>query len=152
MSIRSQTFVLTLVSALATGHPAAEVYRWVDESGVTVYSQRPPPTGDAVRVEKDHAPHARDAQATRERVKAQAEKSFDDQEMRKEAERDESERAQESRRRAENCAAARENLAMFQNLGRRRVRTADGRVLRLTEDQVETQIRKAQAQIEEFCD
>lgn len=41
------TRIIALLALLAAAGAQAEVYKWVDEDGVTHYSQQPPPGGDA---------------------------------------------------------------------------------------------------------
>ena len=38
-----RTYILFLISALAAAPAAAQMYRWVDEHGVTSYGTKPPP-------------------------------------------------------------------------------------------------------------
>jgi hypothetical protein len=130
------------------------MYRWVGENGVTVYSQTPPPSGNAVQIKKQPSPSADDASAARDRTKKRREQAFDEGEARQEAEAAQAQqvkKAEDDGRRAANCEAAQANLEKIQNLGRRRVRTPDGTVLRLSEEQVRTQIEKARMQIEDYC-
>jgi hypothetical protein len=140
-----------LITACACVSTPAAMYRWVDENGVTVYSQTPPPSGDAVKLRKRPPPPARDVEAARQRTEQQREGVFDQTEAEKQAATEQAMREDEAHQREKNCAAARDNLETYQNLGPRRIRTADGRYLRLSEDEVRMEIDKAQAQIEEFC-
>lgn len=61
--------LLLAVFLLAATGPAAaaEVYRWVDDEGVTHYSATPPPDRDADRVEASNPP-ADDPEARREAI------------------------------------------------------------------------------------
>jgi phage protein D len=130
------------------------MYRWVDENGVTVYSQTPPPAADAVKLKATPPPRAEDAEAARKRLEQQRERVFDEGEARKEAKAEQEKRAKEAQTRhtiAANCEAAKKNLETLQNLGNRMVHTPDGRYLRLSEDEVRTQIEKARRQVKEFC-
>lgn len=136
----------------ATVSPA--MYRWVDENGVTVYSQTPPPSGNAVTITKQPPFSADDSTATPERIKKRREQALDEGEARKEAEAAQAQKvkkAENDGRRAANCEAARANLEKLRTLGRRRVRTPDGKVLRLSGEQVRTRIEKARIQIEDYC-
>lgn len=127
------------------------MYRWVDENGVTVYSQTPPPSGDAVKLKKQHAPSTEAANAARERLRKQREQAFDADQARKEAEAEQAKQAADDAQRAKNCSGARANLEMFRNLGRRMIRTPDGKIQRLSEEEVKMQIDKARGQIEAHC-
>ena len=128
------------------------MYRWVDENGVTVYSQTPPPSGDVVRLKKQPAPSTDATEAARERHQRQRERVFDELEGRKDAEAEKSQQVAEAQYRKTNCAAARKNLEAFKNLGPRMIQTPDGKFLRLSEDEVEAQIAKAQDQVKTYCE
>lgn len=143
------TFMLACV---CSGGTNAAMYRWVDENGVTVYSQTPPPSAPAVRIQKQPGPSPEDEAAARQRLQQQVEQSFDAKEDQKQAETERSAEEGERGQRAEACAAARQNLQTMENLGRRFLRTADGELTRPSEDEVAMRIRTAQEQIEEYCD
>lgn len=154
MSTGTEKLVAALLGVCVCAPATPAMYRWVDENGVTVYSQSPPPSGDAVKLKKQRAPGADDAAPTREQLQDRRRQALDEPEARNEAEAgrtQQAKRAEDELQRAANCAAARANLETLQNLGRRMIRTPDGRVLRLSEDQVRTQIEKSQMQIEELC-
>jgi len=130
------------------------MYRWVDENGVTVYAQSPPPSGEPVRIKKQRPPKAEDAAAAKKRFNRLLEKKSDEGEARQhaDAERTRAARqAEKERLRDVSCGTAQANLAKLHNLGRRMIRTPDGQILRLSEEQVQTQIEKAQMQIEDYC-
>lgn len=127
------------------------MYRWVDENGVTVYSQSPPSSGNAVTLKEPAAPTSETTKAAREQLRSERERAFDEDEDRRTAEAEKAKAAKEAEERAASCAAARENLERFENLGPRMIRTADGKVLRLSEDEVQTQVAKARKQVEAFC-
>ena len=153
MRISAQISLLFLLGAPGfTPNPAnATAYRWVDENGVTVYSQSPPPSGDAVAIQKQPAPSAADAQRARERLRTQLEDAQDKKDDHKRIAAEEKETDQARQQREDSCRAARKNLEGFENLGRRMVKTTDGEYLRLSEDQVAAQISKARNEIEESC-
>lgn len=148
----SATILFALLTVCAPTSAHATMYRWTDENGVTVYSQSPPPSGDAVRLKKQRAPSTETTKAAQEHLRLQREQAFDEEEARKKADAERAKKETEQAQRAENCTAAQENLAKFQNLGPRMIQTADGRFLRLSEDEIETQITKAQGQIDANCE
>jgi hypothetical protein len=128
------------------------MYKWTDEAGQTVYSQTPPPGGNAVRIQAPPAPDPAEVERRRQELQRGIERSFD-QAVEREASGAEhrgEERAGATR--AANCEAARRNLETLQNLGKRRVRTPDGEYLVLSEDDREQQMREARDQISKFCD
>lgn len=130
---------------------SARVYRWVDENGVTVYSQTPPPAGDWDRLKTRPGPPATDQEAARERLKTRIEESLDAEQERQRAAEEQAKKAEKEAKREQSCNAARQNLETLQNLGTRMVRTPDGRHLRLSEEEVAAKIDEAQRQIKEYC-
>ena len=151
MHIKFPQVVAALIAACTCNPTGAATYRWVDENGVTVYSQSPPPSGDAVTLKKPPPASQKAADAARENLRLEREKAFDEEEDRKAAEAEKAKQAEEEAQGAANCAAARDNLEKFQNLGPRMIRTPDGRVLRLSEDEVQMQVTKALRQVETYC-
>lgn len=146
------TTVAVFVLAACVCTPAfGAMYRWIDENGVAVYSQTPPPSGGAVKIKTQRTPSEHDASAARERADQQRTRTFDEGEARKERRAKQEQKAREKDQRAASCEAARKNFKTFQNLGRRMIKTPDGRYLRLSEGQVEMEIQKAQMQLEENC-
>ena len=149
---RTLQLAVALLVIFASSQSVPAMYRWVDENGVTVYSQNPPPSSEAVKIKKQPAPSAEDAASLRKLTEERRARAFDEREARKQTEAEQAIQAEEERQRSSNCRAARNNLESFQNLGRRMIRTADGSVMRPSEDEVESEIEKAKLQIEEYCD
>jgi len=145
----------------------AEIYRWVDESGQTVYSQRPPPTGNATQVRPAPGPSADERERARARARAQVEQDLDRQEdSARQAggepakagaapatgAEDPAKAAEAQARKVANCEAARKNLDTLQNHGKGRIKTPDGKVGYLSKDQLAAQIDEARAQIDANCE
>jgi len=152
MRKRSAKLFIVVLATCACASAAAAMYRWVDENGVTVYSATPPPSGEAIELQQQSAPSADAVDAARERLQRQRERAFDEEEARKGAAAEQEKQEAEAKFRAENCAAARNNLKKLRDLGPRMLRTSDGRLLRLSEEEVQMQIEKTQGQIEDYCD
>ena len=147
----SSARVAVLVAVLAPLSVPADVYRWVDESGVTVYSQWPAPSVGAVRVDTPKGPGEAEQAAAEQRLQQQIEQLQDAADARS-ADDDERAQAEElARLRQDNCAKARSNLETLQNLGPRMVRKPDGSYVRMTQDEVAAEIRTAREQIDEYC-
>lgn len=151
MHKRVRTLFYVVCVSLVSLPASSGVYRWVDENGVTVYSQNAPPAGDAVRIKPRPGPSAADQAAAQERLKAQLEQSMDAEEERRQAEEEQAKEAEQAAAKADACKAARANLETLQNLGNRMVRTADDRYLRLSEEEVAAKIKEAQTQVDEYC-
>jgi hypothetical protein len=139
----------------AAGYPPptlAQLYRYVDEDGVTVYSQVPPPTGEATTITPDPGPGDAEREAAIERLRGQLESDFD---RRTEAERrtgEEATEAADAERRAKNCSAARTNLERLTNLGGRYLTLPDGRMVKPDAEQQQRLIEQARGQIQDNCD
>lgn len=150
-----------LCSLLLPPAAPAATYRWVDESGVTVYSQSRPPDVEAQRLgpgtqSAQHAsstatttPSAAPAAPTAEALVKQYEEQRKQREEEAKAAQDKS-KADAAKKR--NCEAARQNLETLQNLGPRRLRHSDGTFERLSEEQTAERIDRAKAQIKTYCD
>ena len=152
MHKRVRTLLYAVCVSLVSLPAASGVYRWVDENGVTVYSQNAPPAGDAVRIKPQPGPSPTDQAAAQERLKTQLEQSMDAEEESRQVEEEQAKEAEQATAKAGACKAARDNLETLQNLGNRMVRTADGRYLRLSEEEVAAKIKEAQTQVEDYCD
>ena len=139
--------LIALLPALA----AAEVYRWVDESGVTVYSQWPGPAREAVRIQTPTGPSAAEQATADQRLRQQMDQIQDAEDARTEAAAKRAEALAQTELRAANCAAARQNLETLQNLGPRRVRKPDGSYVRMTQEEVAAEMDSARQQIDEYC-
>ncbi len=153
---------LSLALALAAGASApparAEAYRWVDESGVTVYSQRPPPAVDSTQVRPAPQPSLDERRAAQERTRTQAEQDFDRREDSAQAtgdpaqaSADAAKEAQIKAAKAANCEAARKNLETLEKHGKGRLRTPDGKQVYLSKDELAGKKDEARAQIDTNC-
>jgi hypothetical protein len=161
---------LAVAVALAIGSVAplaqAEIYRWVDEAGETVYSQLPPPAGNADKVRPAPGPSRDEREQARARTRAQVEQDFDRQEdSAKQAggesakagpapatgSEDPAKAAEAQAKKTANCEVARKNLDTLQNHGKGRIKTPDGKVGFLSKDQLAAQIAEARAQIGTNC-
>lgn len=144
--------LLPLLLALAwTGAAEARMYRWVDESGTTVYSQSPPASGDATEV-KIHTPTAPPRSSTGPAAQTPPAAEAQPAAETPAGEPTPEQIAESNRIKAENCTAARHNLEMYTNLGNRLIKTPDGLYKRLTEEERQQKIEESKAQVSEFCD
>ncbi|HHQ42067.1 MAG TPA: DUF4124 domain-containing protein [Chromatiales bacterium] len=135
----------------APGAPAAErVYKWVDEQGVTHYSQTPPAGVEATPLDvATGAPAGGSAEQALERYrkvlappKAAEEK----------ASAGKVDPAKEAEARARNCKVARERLAILTARSRILVLRPDGTSERLTEEQRQAEIERMKAIIAANCE
>lgn len=144
----TQILLLGLLLAAAPALMAREVYRWVDEQGVTQYTQYPPPDRSWERVEATpRAPD--DAQESRAETQQLLE-SAEERAYRERLEREEAERLRESRaERAEWCPQARRQLQALRN--RPRIRQQDEGYRLMTQEEQEAKARELQEKIERRC-
>ncbi|MCP3870647.1 MAG: DUF4124 domain-containing protein [Gammaproteobacteria bacterium] len=131
----------------------AEVYRWVNEQGVTVYSQTPP--AEPRETEKITPPPAPPGtqDETWSDLNRQWQAMQDREDTRKDTESDLSKQRKREESRATNCQAARNNLeGLDQGIRRIRVEEPDGTVRRLTREEQQSRMEEARKMIRENCD
>ena len=149
----SRRYPLLLIPALlwlADAH--AGMYRWVDENGVTVYSQTPPPEKPSVRIAPPPPPPAQPAGAAdSEGLEQKMQKFQDRQDLKKENAERQAETERIAQRREQECQAARNNLGILEGHPRKLIGTPDGQYHRLTDEERQAQIDKAKGLIEEYC-
>jgi hypothetical protein len=142
----------------------AEIYRYVDDDGVTVYSQSPPPvalgsgaesgsaSGAAITITLDPGPSSAEAAAAHERLRQQMERDLDRRETQRRSAEETAERKAHANSRANACAAARGNLQTLQTLGTKRLKLPDGSSIRPSAEQRAQRMDEARQQIRELCD
>ena len=130
---------------------AAEIYKWVDEEGVTHYTQQPPPASQASRVDVTGPGEAEIEREQRamEQTAAELEAA---REQRRESAREEARAERQEARRAQQCAQLRENIETLADRRRLRVRDGEGRVRRLSEEERRQRLAERRAELDEHCD
>ncbi len=141
---------LALGFVIAAPLQAAAIYKWVDEDGVTHYSQQPPPSGDAVRVGVDRPPEE-EIKRERRQMEETGERLEERREQRREAEQQARTDAEERRKREQRCADLRSSLEELTDNRRLLVRDGDGDVRRLPEEERQQRVAERRRQIEEEC-
>lgn len=137
------------LSLVCTSAMATQMYRWVDENGVTQFSQQPPAEDQYQRMQVKPAPELGTgslAPDTDSPGDEQAE-STDSAEPAAAAQPTPEQQA----KLAEQCDALRANLTTMQNNPRLRRTLEDGTVERIGEDERQAMIAKAQADLQEHC-
>jgi hypothetical protein len=140
-----------LISLLVTlpSLVSAETFKWVDKNGVVTYSQTPPQDADAERIDesgikKDPGPSSKEKlNQLRQRMADSAEDRDLD---KKKKEKEKSALAVKKK----NCDAARANLQKLKGLGTRLYKK-DGEYKRLTEEERQSLMEQARAQIKSNC-
>lgn len=127
------------------------MYRWVDENGVTVYSQSPPPSGQNATQIKPLSPPSTGEEEAWKDVERMMQKSSD-LEQKRQIKADEKKKEEEKKQvKKTNCVAARRNLQVLQGSARARFRTPDGNYRRYTAEERRQKIEEAQAQVKQYC-
>lgn len=144
-------FGLILGGALWIPAQASEVYKWVDEDGVTHYSQEPPPAADATRVDVDAPPEA-EIEREREEMEETGERLEKNREQRREAEQAAEQEARDSERREQRCADLRASLEQLTENRRLLVPDGEGDVRRLPEEERQERVAERRRQIAANCE
>jgi hypothetical protein len=141
--------LLPFLAAFGTGMPvSAQMYKWIDEDGVTQYTQHPPP-GD-IRAEEIKPPPAVDP--------GEADRQIDrSRELAEEWSKARSERGEEQRKAgedaawyAENCRRAQASVNAY-SVPNALVEMPDGSRDRLTEEARLAGLAEAEARVREYC-
>jgi len=140
-----------LAIALAASAQASEVFKWVDDEGVTHYEERAPANKDYSLI-KTYGEVPSDAAAAKQRLEQQrADKKAADEKGVGYAEQKQAADAQ-AKVRAENCKGARNNLKTIQENARVRILGDDGEFRYLSEEERQSQIDTAKEMISANCD
>lgn len=133
--VRLVLLALVAWSAASALHAAKGYHLWYDESGQAVYSQFGPGEGrDSVTVEPPPS-RSESAEAARQRLRERLQQFEDQREDAALDKRKAKEAETEAASARARCAAARNNLQTLTGHARKLYRTADGRVIRLSEEQ-----------------
>jgi len=143
--------LILLALALATAPLAsAQLYKYVDKDGKTVYSDQPPVAGDSKRLRLDTTP----GPAAAAPAKSALDKDKELEKGRKEA-RDQTKKGADTAKAAqaaeERCANARSNYAVFDQGTRIMKRTPSGERVFLEENEIASEKAKARAEMDEAC-
>lgn len=141
-----------LVGWLATaGLAQAAMYKWVDENGVTQYTQYPPPGRDYQTLSPPPPP-AEDPEGAQKKIEELLQQQDAASKARAE-ERAKQQQAKEAATQQErNCQIARQNLETLTTGGHRLIIDENGVAYHPTEEDRQARIAEARRQIEEYCD
>ena len=140
-----------LAALLTPSLQAAEVFKWVDEQGITHYEERAPADKEYSKVTTYGEVPSGSAEAKkrleqqRADKKSAGEKSAEYAEQKKLAD-------DQAKIRAENCKGARSNLKTIQENARVRILGDDGEFRYLSEEERQQQLDSANETIAENCD
>jgi len=141
---------LPIVALLLACTAQAGMYRWVDDNGMTVYSQTPPPDRDAHTLKPLPPPAASPEQAQRQLDQQLQQKNdyMEDRELAAEQRRNEQD---ERKLIEENCRRARSNLENLEDATRRLLLMPDGSYQRLTEEDRQQRMQEARELLDQHC-
>lgn len=135
----------TLMLALSTTAMASQIYKWVDDKGVTHFGAQPPQGQESTTINTAAPPPRSTSSAPSPSVEEQLdpEQAAIDKKVKEDVAKQEAERKQF-------CETARTNLAQLENNPRVRVEDA-GEVRRLGEDERQERITELKKSIAENC-
>jgi hypothetical protein len=146
--MRRMIITSSLLLAMSATAMASQVYKWVDEKGVTHFSAQPPQGQQATSV-NTATPQPKPAPAEESKT-APTFESIADPEQAAIDEKVKQEVAAKEAERKKYCADVRTNLAQLENNPRVRVEV-DGEIRRLSEEERQTRITEAQKSISDNC-
>ncbi len=139
--------IMLLIWLLPT---TAKTYRWVDENGVTIYSQSPPPSGEATVIKPPPKPAAAPDEIMKDLKRRQA--AMDEANKKKSETAAEKElKAKNEETKKKNCAIARKNLELVKDHPRSRIKQEDGSYKTLSPEERQAEIDKNTKYIEKYC-
>lgn len=149
-----RVLVLTVAATAPALTAAAQIYRWVDNSGIVQYSERVPAGVHAEPVPLRYAP-ARQTQASEELTRLRERSGLGGTsappgvptQTQASADRE----AEQERQRAENCRVAQENLRVLETAQRVWSKDAQGNDVRLDDDQKQARLEETRRQIQQYC-
>lgn len=143
----SEILLIALSAALFSGVAGAEIYKWVDENGVTQFTERKPEVEVPVAtVELNHSTATEPRATWQEREAEFAERA----ETTSKAAAERAKADADAAAKRANCEAARKRATSLQRPRINEVKE-DGTRVRIGEDQRQAEIKKANEAIAKFC-
>ena len=136
------TTIFLLSIGLTTPLQAASSYSWTDDNGNVIYSQQPP---------RDNRPYKRITGLQKSTVTPveDAESKPAEKQKPKETGYSEEDIARRDAHNAENCKRAKEALDFY--TANKRYKDKDGKIKKVSDDERQESIEKAEKGIEDFC-
>ncbi len=152
--MKSKLIITLSIALLVWLTPAsARTYRWVDENGVTIYSQSRPPSGTDATVIKTPPPApASEPNETMKKLKTRLNAIEESKKKENETKEKEDKAAKNAEIRKQNCEAAKKNLEALEQHARVRMKMDDGEYKQLTDEERTAQIEKAKEAIKKNCE
>jgi hypothetical protein len=130
---------------------AGSIYKWVDETGETHYSQTPPSGDHEVEQLRNAPPPADDPKQVKQHLQKQVDEMNERNKEQGDAKQEAISEAEYQKIVKQNCTNARNNLDALNQGGRKRYLTPEGEVVRLDEEERQSRIAEANKQIKEYC-
>ena len=135
----------SLLLALSTSTMASQIYKWVDDQGVTHFGAQPPQGQDATSINTATPPPRAPAPApTTPPASDDAQQKAIDDQVKDQVAKQEAERKKY-------CESARTNLAQLENNPRVRIEGDNGELRRIGEDERQQRITELKKSIDETC-
>jgi hypothetical protein len=142
---------LCIAATLLHTPVSAEIYKWTDAAGEVQYSQVPPPGGVKTEKIQGASPPADNPDVVNEALQKQVDAMNKTNAKKAEKDKEKEMEKELAATNKHNCATAQDNLFKLEEGGRRRYLTADGEVMRFTEEERQARISTAKEEIEEYC-
>lgn len=127
----------------------AAMYKWVDEDGLTHYTQQPPP--DGIEGETLEGPPDVNTENARQELKQDQKRLKQLEKSRQEEEAQQKKREQRAALYEKNCRLARERLNNLRTTGRVRAVDEEGNVRRLPVEEHEARIASVEEKVSKYC-
>lgn len=133
------------------GLAQAAMYKWVDDKGVTQYTQYPPPDRKT-EIIVPPPPPAEDPEGAQKKLEATLQKLDEERKAKATAQEESQKTADEAKQRQKVCQDAHSNLEKLTTGGRRRMIGPDGVASYLPEEERQQKITEAKEAIKKYCD
>jgi hypothetical protein len=143
-------WILLVFAASSAAADSQNMYKWTDDQGEVHYSQFPPPGRNAEKMQAPPPP-AQSAESVDTDLQKRIEAMDKEKEKQLQVTKDADQRAEIQKIRKKNCETARQNLVNLDRGGNVRYMGADGKVMRLTEEERQKRIDETNKQIKENC-
>ncbi|MCI0399882.1 MAG: DUF4124 domain-containing protein [Gammaproteobacteria bacterium] len=140
--------IVVLLCAFASSPLNSGVYKWVDEEGQVHYGQYPPPGQQAEPIKPPAPVNSEDAIKALQEQQKQLDTSREERAKKAEEERKAAEQKAAQER---NCQAAKKNLTGLQDRSRVRQQYGSDEWVILPEEEHQALIKKAQADVDKYC-
>ncbi len=147
---RNQIIFISIMFLIWLLPATAKTYRWVNEQGVTIYSQSPPPSGNATIIKPPPKPAAAPDEIMNKLKQRQT--TLDEAKNREaQASNNADAEARNAEMKKKNCEVARQNLEGISRYPRVRMKMEDGSYKQLTHEERQAEIDRFTKDVEEFC-